>query len=148
MSPEISPSAHDIERPSSVEGFDLTYTLDTSRENKVIYIFKNVVVVIDKSGKNIKDIPEILFGAFLESPKGDILSQPETPIAGVTMEFIAACIKKVIEDSGEQQLWFHPYGGDSKEGERERREKARYRLFSQYATIEPGPNNYGYIIKI
>jgi hypothetical protein len=136
------------DKTSSVEGFDVSYTLDMSRENKVIYLFKNVAVVIDKSGKNIKDIPEILFGVFPDVPQGNTLSQPVTPVDGVTMKYVAACIKKVVEDCGENQLWFHPYGDDVPEEQRERREQARYRLFSQYANIEPGPEGYGYIINI
>lgn len=146
MSFEAGRQTQNQEKTPSSEGYDLSYTLDTSRENKVIYLFKNVAVVIDKSGKNIKDIPEILFGVFPDSPQGDILSQPETPVEGVTMKYVAACIKKVVEECGENQLWFHPYGDDVPEVQRERREMARHRLFSQYANIEPGPDGYGYII--
>jgi len=148
MSFESAPQTQNLENESALEGFDVSYTLDTSRENKVVYLFKNVAVVIDKSGKNIKDIPEILFGVFPDVPEGNILSQPETPVEGVTMNYIAACIKKVVEDCGENRLWFHPYGDDVPEEQRERREQARYRLFSQYANIEPGPDGYGYIINI
>lgn len=133
---------------AEVEEFELSYELDSSRENKDWYNFQNVTVIIDRSGKNFPDLPELMFGTYDEVPSPEMLSQPSSRREGVDMGYVAACIKKVAEDSGVHEFWFHPYGDDAKEERKETREAARQRLFSKYFDLEPGPNNYGYILKI
>lgn len=138
--------------------FNLSFAVDDSRENHTRYKFDKVAVVVDDSGKNIKGVPEILFGTFESVPDREILSQPDSKIEGASMEYIAACIKKVSEVTGIDTFWFYPYGddhpdvvGESSEAvdkRKARREAARQKLFSRFGTITPGPDNYGYILKI
>lgn len=131
------------------EQFDLQFEVDDSRPNHTRYLFKNVAVIVDDSGKNIKEYPELMFGTFDGVPNRNILCQPEEPIEGVSMSYVAACIRKVSEVTGIQTFWFHPYGDDAYgEEKKEAREAARQRLFNRFGKLTPGPNGYGYVISV
>lgn len=128
--------------------FDLSFELDTSRENKDWYNFKNVSVIIDRSGKNFEALPELMFGTYDEQPNHEMLNQPTQRRTQVNMDYVAACIKKVAEVSGERDFWFYPHGEDVSEERKGAREAARQKLFSKFVTMRPGPDNFGYIISV
>lgn len=115
------------------------------------YVFDKVVVVIDRRERNIKDVPELLFGTFDYDPDQASMDQPDFARKGVDMEYIAKCIKEVVRETGDDILWFDPYKEDagSLSGEdKERRKAARARLFGKYATLEEGPDGWGYFIRL
>ena len=117
----------------------------------VLYKFKHVIVAIDSTGKNYKDLPEIMFGTFsgvFDEKLGEqAMHQPENRRVGVGMEYVSECIKKVAEDTGLRAFWLYPYGNDLPD-KKEKREKARIKLFGRYTNITSAPGEFGYIVKI
>lgn len=133
------------------------FEVDSRRENSTRYIFKNVVVAVDRSERNIKGIPEILFATYDYDPAQASMEQPDFSRSGVDMDYIISCITAVAGEIGETKLWFDPYKDDAKSGDqaslpneaqKQKRKEARAKLFSRYGDIEPGPNGQGYIINI
>lgn len=112
------------------------------------YIFNKVVIVIDRSGRNIKDVPELLFATYDYDPAQASLEQPDFKRSGVDMDYIARCIKEVVRLTGDDQFWIHPYSEDAKHGEEKQRLDARARLFSKFATLEENPTGPGYFITL
>ena len=141
----------DIER----DGYNLTFEADTRQEGKEYFEFKNVLVKIDRTGKNIDEYPELSFSTFDKEPDNFGMNQPFEKREGVDMDYISACIKRVAQYTGDEVFWMFPFSGDAIESidmkatteEKEKRENVRYRLFRRYANLEPGPNNYGYLIR-
>lgn len=135
-------------RFSEEDGSNLSFE-KKSKKDFVFYAFNHVGVAIDSTGKNQKDLPELLFGTF--DTKADIdssaLSQPEFRREGVDMEYIASCILEAAKDSGINEFWLYPYGEDKSKG-KEIREQARLRLFKRYADITPAKNGFGYVVKV
>jgi hypothetical protein len=113
----------------------------------VMYIFKDVAVGVDTSGKNYKDLPEIIFGPFDRSSNEMSLDQPTIPLDGVNMEYIKKCIEVVAQDSGIHKFWLYPYA-DDKPDEKDNREQARVRLFRKYLQITPAKSGFGYVMEI
>ncbi len=110
------------------------------------YVFDKVVVVIDRSGRNVKDVPELVFATYDYDPRHASLDQPDFARKGVNMEYIARCIKEVVRETGDDRFWYHPYSKDAasqSEIDKKKREVARTILFSKYATIEEGPDGFG-----
>jgi len=119
------------------------------REGVTLYIFKDLAVAIDTTGKNYKPLPELFFGPYNNDLDTGSLSQTEELKQGVNMQYASECIKKVAEASGTHQFWFYPFGDDVSEENKMRREEARMRLFERISPdIEPAPEGYGYIITI
>jgi len=119
-------------------------------ENGSLYIFDNVGIIIDTSGKNYQELPELLFGTFdkdatLETSKP--MNQPETKREGVDMNKVAECLKVAAADSSIHEFWVYPFGEDRPDKKNER-EEARLRLFRRYGDLTPAPNNFGYILKV
>lgn len=112
------------------------------------YIFDKVVIVIDRSERNIKDVPELLFATYDYDPAQASLEQPDFKRSGVDMDYIVRCIKEVVRLTGDDQFWIHPYSEDAKHGEEKHRLDARARLFSKFATLEESPNGSGYFITL
>ncbi|MEY2664907.1 MAG: hypothetical protein RLZZ480_12 [Candidatus Parcubacteria bacterium] len=115
------------------------------------YVFDKVVIVIDRRERNIKDVPELLFGTYDYDPDQASMDQPDFARKGVDMEYIVRCIKEVVRETGDDTLWFDPYkedAGSLNEEDRDRRKQARARLFSKYATLEEGPDGWGYFIRL
>lgn len=119
------------------------------REGVTLYIFKDLAVAIDNTGKNYKPLPEIFFGPYNNDLNTGSLDQPEEGKQGVDMLYASECIKKVTLATGIHQFWFYPFGGDVTAENRERREKARMRLFESISpNIQPAPEGRGYILTI
>jgi len=114
----------------------------------VIYVFDHVAVKIDNSGKNYKELPELMFGTFDEEPSSEALHQPEMKRDGIDMAYVAQCIHSVAKDSGVYEFWFYPYGEDVFPEHKDTREQARLRLFQRLGDITPAPNGFGYILKV
>ncbi len=132
--------------------YDLTFKIESKAPKVVLYLFKNVGVVVDNSGKNQTEYPEILFGTFEgelgENPDSEaLMSQPETLIKNVDMQYVSACIKEVAKDVGTDVFWFYPFGRDNPQ-DTVGREQARLRLYNRYFNISPTQNNFGYLIKV
>ncbi len=125
---------------------DLSFETNQPREGVTAYVFNNVTVGIDRSGKNVQDFPELLFGVYEDDPASVSTDQPDNPIRGVDMEYISDCVKEALKNEGISEIWFYPSGDDGTDAER--RKDARVRLFERYFDFEPGPNNYGYMIRL
>lgn len=142
-------------RPESLDAgkYDLSFTVKSRKENFNNYVFKNVVIAIDTSGKHYEKLPELMFGTYdgelNEQIDGEMLmNQPESKRENVDMEYVAACIAEVVKATGMHEFWFAPYGKDSP-NDREGRKQARVRLYSKYFDIVPaGDERKGYIVKI
>ncbi len=146
---------------SSKEGqekFSMEFCKEYPRDGIVKYVFKNVEVLFNTEGKTPHNLPEIGFGTFDNEPTADSFNQPGKKREGVSMKYIAECVKIALKDSGYREVWFNPYGEDARESAKKsdlheieiehERSQARLRLFSQYAAIEPDDIGSGYIIKI
>lgn len=110
------------------------------------YVFDKVVVVIDRRGRNIKDVPELVFATYDYDPRNASMDQPDFARKGVDMEYIVRCIKEVVRETGDDRFWFHPYAEEVvslSEIDKKKRQAARTRLFSKYANIEEGPDGFG-----
>ena len=129
------------------EGYNLAFEKKQHKVNVVLYIFDQVAVAIDTSGKNYKELPEILFGTFEKEYITGSMSQPKEKMEGVDMNYITACIGEVARDSGISKFWLYPFGDDNPENKK-RRENARAKLFSRYANLTPEPSGFGYILEI
>jgi hypothetical protein len=122
--------------------YNLDYEMREHRPGAKSYIFKNVVVVIDTSGRNFKIYPELLFGTYDDSLDDvEVLRKPQMKREGVDMEYVSACVHKVSEDTGIKEFQFSPYGNDG-------HEYARLRLFKRYFNIERSPDDHGFIVKL
>lgn len=130
--------------------------VDNRRPDVTKYIFPHVVIGINRSGRNVKDVPELLFGTYTYDESQARMDQPEFKIPGVDMEYIIKCIEMVIEQTGDTQFWFDPYTEDARsesggtipsDEEKQRRALVRARLFAKHFDLEPGPDGWGYIIK-
>ncbi len=126
---------------------DLSFIKESRRPETVSYVFKNVVVTIDSSGKNYKALPELIFGTFDNEPNAHTLDKPETKREGVDMEYVLKCIQEVVKDSGINKFWVYPFGDDKPE-DKIQREQARARLFSRYMNLVPAENDFGYIVDL
>ena len=131
-----------------IESYNLVFEKKQHGENVVLYLFNHVIVAIDTSGKNYKELPEILFGTFDKEYSADSLRQShqKTDI-NIDMSYVSACIKEVVRDSGINKFWLYPFGDDSPEN-KERREVARLRLFKRYVNLTPEPNGFGYVMEV
>jgi hypothetical protein len=119
-------------------------------ESGSLYIFDTVGIIIDTSGKNYKELPELLFGTFDKGATPETskpMYQPKTRRVGVDMNKVVECLKIVATDSGVHEFWIYPFG-DDKPDNKSNREEARLRLFRRYGDLTPAPNNFGYILKI
>jgi hypothetical protein len=129
--------------PTSREGeYDLNFEKREHRPGVDMYIFHKVAVLVDYSGTNFTQLPELLFGTFENSvEEAGILNKPHVRREGVDMKYIKACLQKVAEETG-----IHRYqsGLFSEDGH----EKARLRLFKQYLDIEESPDGHGYIVNL
>jgi len=114
--------------------------------NTLVYVFPNVGVAIDSSGKNYERLPELLFGTFDEDITKGSMDKPELKREGVDMSKVAEYIKIASKDSGISEFWVYPYGQDG--DDKESREEARMRLFGRYVELQPDENDFGYIINI
>lgn len=119
------------------------------KEGVVLYIFDHVAVAVDTTGKNYKDLPEILFATFDNKSELNLeaLNQPDIRRDGVDMEGISQCIGEVAKDAGVSEFWFYPNGKDKPEDEN-KREQARLRLFKRHVDVTPAPGGFGYVMKI
>ncbi len=112
-----------------------------------LYIFKNLGIVIDTSGKNYKELPELKFGPYNNETNEGSLSQPVHTMEGVDMDYVTNCIKEVVKLKGVNTFWFYPFGGDSPSGNQERRERARMKLLKKsWPLLEPATGGYGYFV--
>lgn len=128
---------------------DLSCNIDTSREQITLYVFNHVAVSIDRRGKNVKNIPELMFGTFDETPNNDMLNAPTRPRENVSMDYIVACIQKAIELDGSKEFWIHPHGKDASDPDHQDvRQAARLKLYRKYADLIPDGNDFGYILKV
>lgn len=128
---------------------ELSFEIRQHKEGVTLYIFKDLAVAIDATGKNYKALPELFFGPYDNDLNTGSLSQPEETKQGVDMQYASQCIKKVAEASGIHQFWFYPFGNDSTAENKERRERARIKLFERIASnIEPAPEGHGYILTV
>lgn len=115
------------------------------------YIFDKVVVVVDRRGRNVKEVPELLFATYDYDPRHASLDQPDFARKGIDMDYVGRCIKEVVRETGDDRFWFDPYKEDSgslNDEIKERRKLARARLFGKYATLEDGPDGIGYFINL
>jgi hypothetical protein len=127
----------------------LSFEVRQHREGVTLYIFKDLAVAVDTTGKNYKALPELHFGPYDNVLDTGTLSQPEEIKSGVDMQYASECIKKVAEASGIPQFWFYPYRDDVVDEKKERREKARMRLFEKLSSdIQPAPEGQGYILTV
>ncbi len=133
--------------PAKPESSDLSFEKVSRRENTISYIFKNVVVTIDNTGKNYKPLPELIFGTFDEEPNEHMLDKPDKKREGVDMGYISRCINEVVKDSGIHKFWIYPFGDDSPD-DKEARSQARARVFSRYMDMEPAENDFGFIVTL
>lgn len=126
----------------------LRFEVVEKRAGLTQYIFDKVVIVIDRSERNIKEVPELLFATYDYDPAQASLEQPDFKRSGVDMEYIARCMKEVVRQTGDDRFWIHPYTEDAKLGEEKRRLDARARLFSKFATLEESSTGSGYFITL
>jgi len=128
----------------------LAFEIRQYKDGIVVYIFKNLFVAIDTTGKNYKELPEILFGPYNKELDTWSLSKPEHSNNGlINMEYVAKCIQKVSKTTGVNKFFFHPFGDDVKPENADSRELARLRLFKIMSTkIEPTSDGRGYIITV
>ena len=107
------------------------------------YIFNKVGVVIDTSGMNQPDCPELTFGTFddLENAGEEAVFLQPNEKRDIDMNYIAECVTETIKDFGGDAFWIQPYTEDS-------HSEARLRLFRKFADIEPDKNNSGYILRL
>ncbi len=126
---------------------DLSFEKKSYKPEAVSYVFKNVIVTIDRSRKNYARLPEVQFGTFDDELTKDSFKKPESKREGVDMAYATSCIKEALKDDGLNEFWIYPFGDDDPDN-KERRENARIRLFQKYFNLEPAENNFGYIIKI
>ncbi len=147
---EPSPSQEPKPNPA-IEQYDLSFEKRKYRPDVVTYVFKDVVVKIDTTGKNFTELPELIFGTFEFDGSyilgDDIISQPDSIRPGVDAAYISACIGEVAKDSGVHQFWLY-FHGEDKPTNPSMREEARYRLFKKYLNLTPFRNNYGYTLNI
>lgn len=129
------------------ESRNLSFEKKQHKENVVLYVFDHVAVAIDTSGKNYKELPEILFGTFDKEYNAESLHQPEEKRDGIDMSYISECIREVTKDSGVSKFWLYPFGDDNIEN-KQMRETARIKLFSRYVKLTPEPSGFGYIMEI
>ena len=145
-------------KSESIKEYDLSFTKTHPREGVVKYVFNQVEIGFDTSGKNYKDLPEILFRTFDENPGKGSFDQPEVRREGVDMAYISACIQEAMEQEQYTKVWFYPYGDDvvMKNGEtdedfekrKEIRREARLRLFQEYGEVAISPSGYGYTLSL
>ncbi len=140
------------------EGFQ--HTLETQQEHELIevreyregatlYIFNNLGVIVDITGRNYKPLPELFFGPYDNEKNTGSLSQPNERDDAVDMKYVSRCIQKVANETGVHKFWFYPFGGDVVEEKKEGREKARLRLFIKHSpNIKPAPEGHGYILTV
>ncbi len=115
------------------------------RDDVIKYDFKNVEIGIDTTGKNYKDLPEVLFGTKVENGLAST-DQPEIKIDDADMNYVVECIKVAMRDARINKFWFYPYYGDAPEEDRTRREMSRIRLFKRYFDNIVPDQNKGYIV--
>lgn len=128
---------------------ELDFEVKQHKEGIVLYVFKDLAVAIDTTGKNYKELPELYFGPYDNELNNGSLHQPEKTERKIDMKYVSECIEKVALASGIHAFWFYPFGGDASEGNKERREEARMRLFKRiFPTIQLAPGGYGYILTI
>lgn len=135
-------------QPESIESADLTYSID-NRENepgKTFYLFKDVVIIVDTSGKNYNKLPEVGFATAQGGKKRYSMERVAGGENNVHMDRVVECIRKVAEDQGYEKLWFYPFGEESER--KHVSEQARARLFSRFSDIEPEETGYGYVVKL
>jgi len=126
----------------SQENTGLSFKKKERRPGVDVYEFKNVAVAINTTGENYAKLPELLFGTFDHSlGEGNPLAQPQSKRAGVTMEYVRACIQQIAEATGHHEFWFDPYSID-------KRPEARLRLFQRFGNIIPAPEGRGFILKV
>lgn len=116
------------------------------KPNVLVYDFEDASVGIDTTGKNYKELPEIVFGIFDKEKDRYSMDQPKVGQGIPDMDYIAECIREVSRDSGISEFWFYPYGKDGVDGDR--REAARLRLFQRFGSITKAPGGHGYILKV
>ncbi|MEI6238091.1 MAG: hypothetical protein WCP15_00980 [bacterium] len=135
-----------IETPQEPE---LSFEVKPYKEGVTLYVFKDLAVAIDITGKNYKALPELFFGPYDNALNTGSLNQPVENKKGVDMQYVSECIKKVAEVSGIHRFWFYPFGDDATAEKRDRRESARMRLFAKMSSkIEPAPEGHGYIVNV
>ncbi len=153
---------HNQSTPEDRES-NLSFRKEYPREGVVKYVFDRVEVGFDTSGKKYKALPEIAFGTFDDVSTKSSLIQPKSRREAVDMSRVVECIRIAMQDSGYQEVWFYPYGEDTRDsviksnlkkdsrmtGEdmAKERSEARIRLFRRYGSIERESNGHGYIIK-
>ena len=115
-------------------------------ENVDLYKFPGVRILVDHTGKNYKELPELLFGTYDTETMQGSMNKPELKREGIDMNLVTECVQKVSNESGIRKFWIYPYGGDSPE--EELREKARLRLFSRYTKLTPDEEKHGYILEV
>jgi hypothetical protein len=128
---------------------EVTFEIKHPAEGVEVYVFKDLAVAFDTTGKNYKDLPELFFGPYDNELNKGSLNQPKESKQGVNMQYASECIKKVAEASGIHEFWFYPFGGDAMVENKEKRESARMRLFQKISSdIKPAPEGHGYILSI
>lgn len=130
------------------EGSALSFEVLEKRPGLTQFVFDHVIVAIDRSGRNVQDVPELLFGTYDYDPDQASMEKPSFKRKDVDMDYVKRCIEKVAHYTGDTQFWFDPYDGDAKLGEEANKKEARRRLFSRFFDIDEGPDGYGYIIKL
>jgi len=141
----------DSEQQEGSKQEHLRFETIEKRSGLTQYVFDKVVVVIDRRERNIKDVPELLFGTYDYDPDQASMDQPDFARKGVDMEYVVRCIKEVVRETGDDKLWFDPYkedAGSLSEEDKDRRKTARARLFGKYAALEEGPDGWGYFITL
>ncbi len=127
----------------------LPFEVKQYKEGVTIYAFDNLAVAIDTTGKNYKDLPELFFGPYDNKLGVGTINQPTESGAKIDMDYASECIQKVAEFTGLHKFWFYPFGGDVEDENKDRREKARLRLFQKITpNIEPAPEGHGYILTV
>lgn len=127
------------------ETFDLKYSVEERELGKTLYLFNDVVVIIDTSGKNYKRLPEVSFATAQGGNKKYSMERNPGGSNEVTMTRVSECFRKIANDLGYTELWFYPFGKDGYK--KETAERARIKLYSQFGNIEPEETGYGYILK-
>jgi hypothetical protein len=148
MSEKQSGSVNKSQPAKSLEDNNLSFEKKEYKENIQMYIFDNVAVAIDTTGKNYKELPEIYFGTYDKDLTKGSFHQPEIKREGVDMEYVAKCIKEIASDSGIHEFWFYPLGDDVSIENKDTREQARLRLFQRLGNISAAPGGYGYVLKV
>jgi hypothetical protein len=110
----------------------------------VDYVFDDVVIRIDTTGKNYTDLPEVLFGTKHSETEKHSMDRPDSKSNSLDMNRVSECMKKVAHDTNQSTVWFYPHGKDGED--KERTEAARVKLFSRYFDIEPEKNGFGYVV--